>query len=541
MDAVISAQLSINRVTLRLSEAADKHQRADWQRRTTSALSRVSLHTTLPPQAILVVRHLSDPKPGRLLAGDPWQGVRAWEQAAHQALKDCWRTAVRPAQAVVPSNANSVWFADQAEWLACLSWDLYRGVAGDLWWWQTTLRAHTYCHRSDTQFQLWQAAAQWLPATLTTLFEHQGTAAVQILSTLLPVQAQQLLVAVTRCYSCPLPSPVLDSPASADLTPLVMALQPHLTSLVQQAMDILPSTTQVLLAVCLTLPQTAELLAEVRSPEKNSVLPSALPPDESVDEVPPQPQTFGVLPIAPASEQAEVSNAPSLTTPPAVPLSPKVSMGGSAPPDADRHPVRDDAIISDALDNNTALPPLVPPAIGSSPASAPSIPAIDSSTPLTLASPALLNEVEQGIATGVGGLWYLVNVLVALDWPQRSAVMTPWHQLAALAQAFLPEVPREPVWGLLAAIAGDAVPHELLTQWQTQALVQVRPSLANRLDHPEAIATYLTEPATLYLTRTHVDVMFTLDQIQLDVRLAGLDQDPGWVPDLARVIAFHYE
>jgi hypothetical protein len=78
-------------------------------------------------------------------------------------------------------------------------------------------------------------------------------------------------------------------------------------------------------------------------------------------------------------------------------------------------------------------------------------------------------------------------------------------------------------------------------QWQQVTLPLVQAYLAERLDHPEAISTYLTEPATLYLTRTHVDVVFTLDQIRLDVRMAGLDQDPGWVPALARVIAFHYE
>jgi hypothetical protein len=55
------------------------------------------------------------------------------------------------------------------------------------------------------------------------------------------------------------------------------------------------------------------------------------------------------------------------------------------------------------------------------------------------------------------------------------------------------------------------------------------------------IKTILLEPATLYVTRTHIDVLFSLEQIRLDVRMAGLDRDPGWVPELARVIAFHYE
>ena len=41
-------------------------------------------------------------------------------------------------------------------------------------------------------------------------------------------------------------------------------------------------------------------------------------------------------------------------------------------------------------------------------------------------------------------------------------------------------------------------------------------------------------------TRTHVDVHMELDQATLPARLAGLDANPGWVPELARVVTFHF-
>ncbi|MET0396143.1 MAG: hypothetical protein ABW277_04930 [Longimicrobiaceae bacterium] len=41
-------------------------------------------------------------------------------------------------------------------------------------------------------------------------------------------------------------------------------------------------------------------------------------------------------------------------------------------------------------------------------------------------------------------------------------------------------------------------------------------------------------------TRAHVEVRMELDQASLPVRLAGLDANPGWVPELARVVTFHY-
>jgi hypothetical protein len=33
----------------------------------------------------------------------------------------------------------------------------------------------------------------------------------------------------------------------------------------------------------------------------------------------------------------------------------------------------------------------------------------------------------------------------------------------------------------------------------------------------------------------------SMDQISIPVRRAGLDQDPGWVPDLAQIVLFHFD
>ena len=42
------------------------------------------------------------------------------------------------------------------------------------------------------------------------------------------------------------------------------------------------------------------------------------------------------------------------------------------------------------------------------------------------------------------------------------------------------------------------------------------------------------------VTKTHVDVSFSMQTIDINVRKAGLDIDPGWVPWLGRVVQFHY-
>ena len=42
------------------------------------------------------------------------------------------------------------------------------------------------------------------------------------------------------------------------------------------------------------------------------------------------------------------------------------------------------------------------------------------------------------------------------------------------------------------------------------------------------------------MTRTHLDVSFFMWQIDIDIRKAGLDINPGWTPWLGRVVQFHY-
>ena len=42
-------------------------------------------------------------------------------------------------------------------------------------------------------------------------------------------------------------------------------------------------------------------------------------------------------------------------------------------------------------------------------------------------------------------------------------------------------------------------------------------------------------------TTTHVDLRMNVNDVDIAVRIAGLDANPGWVPALGRVVTFHYE
>jgi hypothetical protein len=149
-----------------------------------------------------------------------------------------------------------------------------------------------------------------------------------------------------------------------------------------------------------------------------------------------------------------------------------------------------------------------------------------------------------GIATSLGGIWYLINPLLALGWLNAAGQISPWLLLRALAEALLHGQPPDSVWDVLVALAA---PVDLLDSWPAaqQCVALHLDECAEWLELRDidlaTLAAGLTAPATLYVTRTHIDLMFRLDQIDLSLRQAGLDRNPGWVHDLARIITFHFE
>jgi hypothetical protein len=55
-----------------------------------------------------------------------------------------------------------------------------------------------------------------------------------------------------------------------------------------------------------------------------------------------------------------------------------------------------------------------------------------------------------------------------------------------------------------------------------------------------AVRTVLERPGTVRVTPTRVDVEFSLDDLPVAIRLAGLDRSPGWIPAAGRHLAFHF-
>lgn len=520
--------LTLGRVELHLPRAATADQFNRWRWQVSQQLGRLALHPALPPQAIVVVRRLSDPRPGQLLSSRPGDGFRAWERQVQNRLDELWRAAIRPAREAVPPDANVVWFADAAEWLACLSWDLHRGAASTRWWWRTWLRDHFHRPPAEALARLWLAEAVWLPPAIALLHRHHGAELAPLLNRPSPPQAALIRQQIAQAYALPsaLPAAAIDD-----------GLRPHLPPSLRAALEPLPAENRALAACCWSICHAPAATARLhRAAQEQRIEPPALLPAQLPDQ-PAQPAT------PPAPDEAGASAPPPNPKPPATPADalsplPPDEAGAATPPPA-------------VLPAPAASDPTLPPALTHFAGDAVQPPPATAEVAHTVSRPTLPvaadapadpdPAAETGIATGVGGLWYLVNLLADLEWLPDDPALNGWHKLLALARALLPDTPPDSVWGLLLALAAEEMEAAGPEEWLAFALPAAERYLADRLPEPEAITAILQEPATLYLTRTHIDVIFALERVRLDVRLAGLDRDPGWVPALGRVIAFHYE
>lgn len=83
-----------------------------------------------------------------------------------------------------------------------------------------------------------------------------------------------------------------------------------------------------------------------------------------------------------------------------------------------------------------------------------------------------------------------------------------------------------------------------LERWLGRLLPYVNARLRRALGvgEPGAAARLVCEhEARLCVTETRLDVTFALERLPVEVRLSGLDRDPGWVPAAGRYVAFNYE
>lgn len=82
-----------------------------------------------------------------------------------------------------------------------------------------------------------------------------------------------------------------------------------------------------------------------------------------------------------------------------------------------------------------------------------------------------------------------------------------------------------------------------LAQWLDWIMPYIRVRLCRALgisDTSDPGPSVCTQQASIVLTDVQLDIFFTLAEHPLELRLAGLDRDPGWVPAVGRYVRFHY-
>jgi hypothetical protein len=213
-------------------------------------------------------------------------------------------------------------------------------------------------------------------------------------------------------------------------------------------------------------------------------------------------------------------------------------------------------------------------------------------------------SLEGGVDTQLAGVLYLINLMAQLDLPgcfendwNLASQVGAWAVLETLARGLLGKdgggVSRDPIWPALAQLDGRepatlpgvgfrggacfCLPAHWLTHvapaerklFDQAPLADLRGSLAEGLNpglsrwlafvlpyirlrlrralHPSVAETFnlqealLLRQGRLYVTSTHVDLVMSLRDVSVPIRMAGLDCNPGWLPDFGRVISFHFE
>jgi len=516
----------------------------------------------MPPTAVLVVRHMPDPLPGKLASNLTAVRVsQVWETAVLRHMDTLYHDAARPNQGQLPLSALAVLFADEAEMLACLALDMGLGLMLDRWWWLALRRARpTLSAKNMTALLLDQP--RLIPAVFAYGYQWQKHEA--MLAMLTNEEAKALLTMVKQTFRLP----TLVSISSEGLREVRSNAQttvftPPWESLLPQMVvsSTLSPIHYYLLGLSLSIINRP---AAVTTPAFQRQL-----LDWWHDQVRSQDQK-DKADIVTSLSLLQSNNIPEHTESPLVTeASDNEKRPFSSPPLNEQTKKK---IAGDADDEN--LPQRTATQADTDP-----------ETPIDLPEtlPETAVSFAEGIPTQLGGIFYLINVMIQRDMPAcfeetwgLASQVGAWGTLDLLARGLLGssfrQLQDDPVWMALAELNGrsvDELPgynyqpthnqplafgvvandwiegiHPDLCQWLMQVLPGIRDDLLitlglNELD--QLVETLLLGNGRLHITHTHVDLVLPLAAVSMPVRLAGLDFDPGWQPAFGRVIQFHFE
>ncbi|MGO9428665.1 hypothetical protein [Rhodoblastus sp.] len=179
------------------------------------AIGRADLRPPgLPPAAVLIVRRMADPLPGRFPRRPRVNPSAAWERAARDQLAGLYRRAARPGHGAAAPGAEAVVFADEGELLASLALDVASGRMRERWWWRSLSGSFLPAAPRSLAHLLGDRATS-APAALALLARQNR--AVDLVRALTPSEATRVLTAVCTAHGLSSVAAIVASPrASSD-------------------------------------------------------------------------------------------------------------------------------------------------------------------------------------------------------------------------------------------------------------------------------------------------------------------------------------
>jgi hypothetical protein len=529
MAAAATGDTTINRVRLQYGGCDSLAARLNVER----LLGTAARVPGLRPAAILCVNRLRDPLPRTVDARSLTKTAR-WERSLHDSLSDLARRAARPARGVVGGDADAVLFDDRAQMLACLAADWCSGNTAARWWWRALFRGsvdvralmQAFLERPEHSAAAIEELARLGSATRFVRHLSRGNARLMLDAIVTAHNLREL----ARAIASPSPSSAFEDGAAGAWHELSTRVrQEHAMrrdAVVAPWRDVVPEADvpelkrdqQLLLGVALALRRRPALVRSER---------------------------FAVA----VGEWRTTSSEGRRQT---------LAAGQQAiPPSRDGVRTR---MASDA-EASTAPSPVV---VGVD-----SIPFDDTRvdggvTPPVVATTVSLRELERGappeilcasdVHTELGGLFYLLNVAIALGYygdftaPRyRNLEVSIWDFVDIVGRALVRRDIDDPVWSLIAGLAGraaDEAPDRRSVRRIRPLVAAVRTRLAAALGcrtRAALVRMVLLHRAQVLSTATHLDIVFSLAELPIEIRMSGLDRDPGWIPAADRIVAFHFE
>ncbi len=496
-------------------------------------------------------------------------GSRAWERTLGRQLASLAAQAVRPALSPVPPGVSAVVFLDETELLVSLARDLLNGDASRRWWWQAVYPSGDYSTELITTLL---AEPQYLPVFIEQLAQIGEAAAFTrligevvcqrlsyALLTFFQIFGLEALLETSRFSQIDgemkgAPSSDIGNlfPGGGTLTPASTSTAKPLSAndtpaLTHQFYALAGARVRAALPAVNLAARFLLILASAvhRHPTQVRQVAALFNQPVALD-ASSQPVTPGIM--------GEAQEKP-LQSIPTSPGDPRLLI--NLPPDS---------VIQEEI--TVVHPPDKP----------------------SSADPGLLISEEDSfqlfekpgmISTRFGGLFYLLNLAVFLgiynDFTRPADpgwLFSPWDLLALLGDRWIgAELHSDPLWPTLERLAGRKpgewtaelvlasftppegwrshlnLPHShnlppespaWLDSLASIMLWRLSQAFGKAMDTGQ-VGLELVQPARVWTSSTRLDVHFRLVDHPLELRLAGLDRDLGWLPAAGRSIYYHYE